>query len=359
MNKIQIKNKLKPFSTRPGIEIPFPISKHIFKIYPTVLEIINEQDLLLKVELFFKEPPNQFISFFNLVKNRVEVELSFDKGVVHYHLRIKENKLFFQVKRCGFKSFVLKMEGKEKKSLKMHINQECVLVEEIDQKSPENSLEILSLGSHKKQQIEPLLERKDPKEILPLVFLMGQLGSFERTKHLEGSLNCIKTLQKNRRQKNHDQLLPDLLPVFNQSFSGLLAPYLEDINFWKPTPSKFTKPRASRFSLLSELYFEIRHFFLTRTKNELFILPHLPPECYCGRLVNVEESGLTLQMDWSKKLLKMLHIYSAKEHTIKLVFQSPIQKCRVRVDNTTLVFKNKSSFTFEKSKTYFFDRFEK
>jgi len=149
------------------------------------------------------------------------------------------------------------------------------------------------------------------------------------------------------------------MPLIVSSFSGLFVPHLKDIfhlGYALPKPSK--NP-PSPFTLLSELYFSIRSFFIIKEAKTLFLLPHLPPELFCGRLLKLKEEGLTLDLEWSKKELRLLKIKASSDHSLILFFQKPIQKCRIRVDNKSSIFENKSTFNFEKSKTYFFDRFEK
>lgn len=357
MKRIEIKQKLKPFSMVPGIEVPYPQTEHVFKLYPTYFEIYKEGTAVFQAHLNFKEVPKSFIAHFNLYSGKVEVQLAFEKGVLHYDLYSNDGSLLIFVNRNTFKNLDFKILGKARPQ-KIALKKEFVLIESVSTNSTPH-LELLSLGSHKKQQIERILERGDVKEIFPILFMLGQYCMRERSKNKEGSLVFIKILQDHLKQSKHDRVVSDLLPLIKSSFSGIFVPHLKDTFHLGYTFPKLSQNPPSPFTLLSELYFSIRSFFILKESKSLYLLPHLPPELFCGRLLQLKEEGLSLDLEWTKKELRLLKIKASSDQSLKLCFQKPIQKCRIRVDNKSSIFKNKSTFNFEKSKTYFFDRFEK
>ncbi len=357
MKQIEIKQKLKPFSITPGIEIPYPQTEHVFKLYPTYFEIYKEGKSVFQAHLNFKEVPKNFIAHFNLYSGKIEVQLTFEKGALHFDLYSNSESLVLLVKRNTFKNLDLKVEGASR-SQKIVLKKEFILIGSASTTSTPH-LELLSLGSHKKQQIERILERRDVAEIFPILFMLGQYCKLERSKNKEGSLVFIKKLQDHLKQKKHDCIVSDLMPLITSSFSGLFVPHLEDVFHLGYTLPRLSKNPPSPFTLLSELYFSIRSFLILKESKSLYLLPHLPPELFCGRILKLKEEGLTLDLEWTKKELRLLKIKATSDQSLKLCFQKPIQKCRIRVDNKSSIFKNKSTFNFEKSKTYFFDRFEK
>jgi len=186
MKQIEIKQKLKPFSLVPGIEIPYPQTEHVFKLYPTYFEIYKDGTPVFQAHLNFKETPKNFIAHFNLYNGKIEVQLTFEKGVVHYDLYSNSEALLLFVKRNTFKSIDLKVEGGPR-SQKIALKKEFILIDSVSIPLI-SDLELLSLGSHKKQQIERILERKDVREIFPILFMLGQYCKIERSKNKEGSL---------------------------------------------------------------------------------------------------------------------------------------------------------------------------
>lgn len=358
MKPIEIKQKLKPFSSTPGVEIPLPQAGLKIKCYPTFLEVFDDHKSLLKVSLKFKESPKSFIAFLNLHKGKVEVQLKFEKGIVNYDLEIQESYLSLTLKRSLFKEIGLKIQKKSSKIMQLSKGDSINLLE-VDQVLLLSSFERLSLGSHKKQHAESIMERKDFKEILPLLFILGQYCKSKRTKEQKGNFCFIQKADELMDKKKHDKLLSTLAPLLQTGFSNLFVPHLNDAFHWGYSNQEVTSKSESSFSLLSEFYWLSRKFFLIKEKQSLFILPHLPVEFHCGRLLGLIEEGLHLDLEWSKKTIKSIRIKANETQTLKIHFQKHIQKCRIRVENKPIIFKNNASFTFEKSKIYTFDRFEK
>ena len=353
MSRIEIRQKLRPYSSLAGIEVPYPSIGRVFQIYPTKVFIDKNEETELAVDWKFSKPVQKITTFFNLIQAKVEVYLDFEKGVLHYELYENAKGLVLAPVRNTMGGASIKVDGSLFK--KVALNKEVLLLPTVQKEG--GSKEILSLGSHKKQEIEGLLKREDFKEILPILFSLGQMCEVSSIKQAVGHLKVLKEVKKLIESSEHDLILPHLKPLLHSAFSGLFVPHLEDIFYWRG--GEELKNAPSSFTLLRELYQLTRSLFIQSNKKELFFLPHLPKELFCGRLLQVEERDLLIDIEWTKKSLRRMRIKALEDVSLQLHFQKPIQKCRVSVNNKPIVFKNKQRLIFEKSKTYIFDRFEK
>lgn len=356
MKSIEIKSKLKPFSTTPGVEIPLVQGELTLKIYPTYIEVFKKRILKRELTLQFAEPAQTFVASLDLLKGWIEVQLQLKKSTLYYLLFLENNKLVLELKRAPKNFISYALEDKKIKTLSKY---EKLVLLEIEELFSPSSLELLSLGVHKKQHLESMKERSDFTELAPHLFLMGQYVKKSEVEVNGGNFTFLKSAYHQRDQKNHDLILSELEPLLKTGFSSFFVPHLEDPFHWGyPTP-KIHGDTLSPFSILSELYHLFRSFFIHSENKVLYILPHLPPMFHCGRLIHLQQEGLHLDIEWSKKSIKKVVIKCNEEDTLKLHFQNPIEQCRIQGEKKAIPFKNKASFTFEKSKTYIFDRFEK
>jgi hypothetical protein len=356
MKPIQIKSKLKPFSTTPGVEIPLVQAGLTLKIYPTFIEVFKEGISKRQLTLQFPELTESFVASLDLYKGWIEVQLQFKKSTLHYLLLLENNELVLDLRRTPKNSISYTFEDKSFGSLSKNERLVLIRIQEVFSPSP---LELLSLGGHKKQHLESMKERRDFIELAPHLFLMGQYAKKSHLELNQGNFVYLKSAYDQRDKKNHHLILSELEPLLNTGFSSFFVPHVEDPFHWGYSTPKVHLDRPSPFSLLRELYLLFRSFFIQSEDKALYLLPHLPPLFHCGRLIHVQQGGLHLDIEWSKKMIKKVYIRSNKEQTLKLHFQNPIQECRIRLENKPTQFKNKSSFTFEKFKTYIIDRFEK
>lgn len=369
MKPIEITTKLKPFSHQPGISIPYPALQLVFMIYPTKLKIIDwkeNQKVLMTLKFKFKSPCKKFTVFKDLVNQVIEIDClledNFAKIKLHYdpknrHFvlaldRYKEDYLSFEVSRPN-KTAVIRRQLTKKKPL--------VIFNELQIHFPQKP-EMLFLGSHKKQEIEKIFERKSLIEILPLWYLWGQFcPPLASDEHVEGNLIFLGGLQEKIRKKEHDKILPYLENIFSSSFAPMMIPYLEDFKHWGFFLPKITSSRLSPWLVLSELYSIIRQFFIVCKEPDLYILPHLPPELFCGKLIRIKVEGLVIYLEWTKKMIHRMIVFCNKNTQMTIHFQNAIKSYRLKTSRTDKgkIFENHIEMSFKKNKVYHFDRFEK
>lgn len=352
MGRIEIRHKLKPFSTLAGIEVPFPQVERVFQIYPTKVLIEKNEKVELELDWKFESRVTQITTFFDLVHQRIEVQLKLESGVVHYDLLLNDKGLCVCLKRNTTKSASLKVGNKPFKKIKPSSVEHLLPTKHVAL----DSLEVLSFGSHKKQELEPLLRREDPKEILPLLFALGQMCPASDTKSI-GHLKRVKDAKVALKKNQHDQVLSIIKPLFASAFSGLFVPHLDDVFYWEG--GQAVDKGLSPFSLLKALYELIRSFIIESKNGSVSVLAHLPPELFCGRAISFHVHGCIVDIEWTKKALRRMRIQAKENTSFCLNFQKSIQKCRLKVNNRSATFKSGEIITLEKSKTYYFDRFEK
>lgn len=369
MKPIQITEKFRPFSTQPGVSIPFPLLQLVFVIYPSKIKIVDhraQQKVLMSLKLRFKTSCEKFAAFYDLLKHQIIVQCHLEEGFVQYTLayddklkhfsmkldRYFEEHLSFEVKRPG-KTTIIRRRMTKKKPL--------VLFNDLDVEPPKG-LEVLFLGCHKKQDIHRIFARKDIKEYLPIWFLWGQYSPKPSSKaHKEGNRVFLSHLEETLQRKEHHKITPYLNKIFSSSFSPMMIPYLEDFQHWGFYLPRLTSSRISPWIILSELYILVRQFFIHSKGQDIYILPHLPPELVSGKLVKLREGNLTLHLEWSKKQIRRMIIFASKNTQVLLHFQNSVKRFRVRNSSrgSGHIHENNTEFEFKKNKRYFFDRFEK
>lgn len=369
MKPIIISEKFRPFSQQPGISVPYPLLKLVFVIYPTQIKILDwkkKQKTLLTIDFNFKSPCKSFSVFSDLLKQEIEIhchlednfakmKLALDEKKQCFYLtllRYKEERLGFEVKRPS-RTSILNRQLTKKKPLVLFKDLNFSIV-----KKPE----LLFLGSHKKQEIEKIFQRKDLREFLPLWYLWGQFCKVQsKAEKKDGTLVFLNELTETIEQKKHDKIGSILKNMMATSFAPMMVPHLEDFRHWGFHLPKDDTSKASPWLLFSELYTVIRKFFVCYENSNLYLLPHLPPELFCGKLRQVQEGDLMLHLEWTKKTIRRMMITSSKSSTITLHFAAGIKTFRLRIgeqDRGTR-FKNHHEITIKRNKVYFFDNFEK
>ena len=285
----------------------------------------------------------------------MQFSLSYDDKKKHFTLsldRHKEDNLSFEVKR-PHKTNIIRRRLTKKKPL--------ILFKDLEAKLPKG-LEVLSLGCHKKQEIEKVFARKDVKEFLPLWFLWGQTSPVKSARvQKEGTFIFLSNLQEKINKKEHDMLTPYLKNIISSSFSTMMVPYLEDFKHWGFHLPRLTSSRVSPWIILTELYKIIRQFFIQSKNHDVYILPHLPSELHCGKLVKVKEAACTFHLEWTKKVIRRMIVFASKNTTVHMHFQNNVKRFRVTTSRGGAGKKheNHCELALKKNKTYFFDRFEK
>ena len=358
--KIQITSKLAPFSHKPGTEVLIPGGSIYATIYPTRLELCDACSRLALFEFDIENAYKDFTVIQDLERRKVIVFLKSSRGYLRYQLEhIGEEILFTVLKSESGLSFTLN-EGdskdllvlKENETLSFPVAQEAVAI---------SLLEKLSFGDHKKQDWQEIEKRDNPQEYLPFWYYLGQMVPNSNQSVEEGSVKYLSLIEKDISAKEKAKALERLKHVFKGGFKGLMVPLLHDEKHLGLFEKSCCSSSPKALPLLSLGYRYIREFFIQSAQDRLTVMPCLPKDFHAGRLINVSEKDLKIDIEWSKKLLKKLKITAEKTVTVKLCFQTALKSCRLKTSKLHLgkTFNNGDLIELVQGVTYLFDNFKK
>ena len=321
--KIKIAMRLKPFSHTPGACCVIPGTCSIIEAFPTLLRINGRE-----WKMALTGPVKGFTLQQDLERDSVVV---FGKAMEGYfRLRIEVHDDGFQIlsEKGPLKSGKLKEEISHLK------------------KAP---FERLSLGSHKTQDWDLVRRRSDLKEILPVLFCLGQKTPRVASQPLSGTA-ALLTMPEER-----SKLEKALLALTSAAFKGILVPRLVDDQHQGFVPEGEAK--GDPFFLLTEGAKIIRGLFFQQNERQLFFLPHLPVSLDAGRMVGIQAFGVgEIDFEWSKKILKKAVIRAEASGEILFELQKEIKSFRV---GKKLRLKRGEPLLLESGKTYHLDQFQK
>ena len=302
------------------------------EIYPTLLRLSKESELIEK-PLPFEGPVRPFTIFQDLEKGRVEVTGRAQNGPFRFYLAAEKGKLKLIALKGPLKSLIL--AGAQ---------------ETLPPK------EQLSLGINKQQDWQMVCRRSDPAEILPF---WARLAAWTpEVPHDPSEKRGTYGLLKEGEKAEQYALVQN---AFEGCFEGILVPRLHDGHLGLISP----EPLPNDLSSLPLLHLGaklIRGLFVRFEDDQIALLPHLPPQFHAGRLIHsFTPAGDLLSIEWSKKLLKKVHLKAGSTRAIHLKLQRPLQSYRLRVGRAKRGERHsvKEPLQIESGRDYFLDRFEK
>ena len=354
--RINIATKLCPFSRICGSRIIIPKTTIEVVVFPTKLRFYNREKNKknpdLDLDLDFKGPFDKFFIFQNLEKFHVEVNGFSKEGFIRYIIGVKEEKIFIEIKKTPSQKVFLLIKNKK---YKVSLNSPFFLPLKTKYMEP-SKIEKLSLGMHKKQDVELIQRREDLREILPIWYALGQLLPTLKYKY-EGVATLLTKCKKLIDKKDKIELEKLFLTIYKAGFRSIFSPTLLDDKFQSIINTKKLKisESASSLVLLKKGYEFIRSLFLCENKNQIEILPTLLPSFHCGRVLNLKLSIGIVHIEWSKKLLKKMILHSKKDAKIRLKLQPSIKSFRIKEK----YYKASDLIGLKKDQIYYFDRFQK
>lgn len=344
--RIVIAERLKPFSHCPGTFFMLPGTPLRFQLFPALIRVhdlsASSPVLIAEIPLKIKGPLNDFTILQDLEKGFLHVWGHTLVGFLRYQI-------FPSSAKNGFSIFLEKSPEEE------IIPQEFLVSSSLNVSIP---TERLSLGNHKKQEWTLMHRRCDLTEIFPLWLRLGQLLKIPERKDSD---SLLQRCQDSVKASDRNAIISTFNNLFLAGFEGGLSPRSTDLNF-----QGFNLPPLSSgvspLHLLTEGAKSIRQIFLNTSDNKIAILPVLPSEFHCGRLIQAPCSDVgLLDMEWSKHLIRRMVLTVSKNVTLQFSFQKELGHFRLRAgygDNGQKVICG-DPITFQANQAYFFDRFEK
>lgn len=332
--KIKIVKKEIPFSRMPVVFTTLPKTTFGVKVFHGKLEFLNLEnnanEICLEIFFDFSGPINNFHVSLNAIKGLIQV-LGFSKeGFFRYELFLKEDKICLFFDKAPNVTICMKTDGGEKEIL-LQNKLNIILPLSVKEKG-KDLLERLSLGEHKAQDVDLIERRGDLKEILPIWFAIGQtVPALLKPLELEGVLSLFQKADEQIKKKEKIDLKDSLLNVYRTGFKSLFFPLLLDERHQGILKRNAAVSGAtSPLLVLSMGHLAIRSMFFQREKNTLSILPCLLPSLHSGRIINLFSDPLTIDMEWSKKILKKMIIRTRESTKINLQLQQGIKSFRLR-----------------------------
>ncbi len=354
--KVVKKNQL--FTHLKGKSFPIAFSSWSVCVYPCRLVF---EDLLSNtrqtLDLFLKGPIKNFTVLQNLEKNRIEVFGISEEGYFKYFIFSEKRRIVLQMIKTPKTGISYQLADKnEKLSAKEEISFPIALhtFAESDEK--------LSFGIHKQQQMEKITEREDLLEILPIWFALAQKMPIVKKKET-GCLSLLGECKKLIDEKKRTEVFFQWKKIYLACFYDAFVPRLFDDDYQGICENTKLLPFPSPVHLVFSCGYElIRSMFIKQESNALFLLPCLPVECHCGRMLDLQCENIgSIDLEWSKKMIKRMIIRSVSDENVLLHFPSSIKRFRLRLhrkDRGRWV-QSGQSIEMHGNKTYFLDRFQK
>ena len=220
-------------------------------------------------------------------------------------------------------------------------------------------LERLSLGNHKSQDWSSIYRRGKMEEIFPLWHRLGQQVLLDKVKNQEKS-SFFEPFRYAIEHREKKQIIPFFLNLFLENFDFMLTPRLVDTDH----RGNFThlNLKGSPLSLLTEGQAIIRSLFIHEDEAAINILPFLPEEFHCGRLINIAcgKSGV-LCMEWNKKALRSMTFHAKENQVVTFNISQSKTKCRIRTSyqDKGKAFISSEPVEIKANQSYWFDNFKK
>jgi len=319
---IRIAERLRPFCHLPGTSCLIPFSPWVVEAFPALLRLKNlisgeTQELFLNT----KGPILDFT-----------VELDLEKGGVH----------IFGHSERGYQRFSIAMEENGIRIVSEKGRNKMVLPAQPSQIN--RSDERLSLGSHKALDWELVKRRRNLSEIFPVWFRLGQMVPEVPTPQ-GGAAELLKDYDKL-------EVCSNFLKIFLSGFEGILVPRSVDNDFQGIVETEMS---GCPLGLLTEGSKLIRALFFQEVHDGFAFLPCLPPQFHAGRFLHLRTSfGDTIDLEWSKKLLRRAIIRPGMTREVQFHFQKAIKSFRGKGKRVSA----ETPFLLEAGKGVFLDRFE-
>lgn len=329
---IEIAERLRPFSSTPGTPFLLPGTSLRLKAYPAALvidELSHSQPRNVSmIRWGVTGPVKHFAVTQDLEKGEVCVQGEGREGYFRYSIsgpnavirgeRTPQNGLHY-IREEGGKGILLQKE-------------EIRLIPEA--KTIRRSLspvERLSFGNHKKQDWDLIRRRNSFSEIFPLWHRIGQtVPHAKETK--DGTAALLESCRKAIASGSPDTVLEAFNALYLAGFEGGLSPRLQDTDHHGIGAAEAPiAGDASSLYLVAEGARLIRSLFLQEKDGRVLLLPALPPEFSCGRLVNAG-CGIEgqLSFEWTKKMMHKAVFAAVASQTIFFDFGSGEARCRLR-----------------------------
>jgi hypothetical protein len=315
--KIAIVQKIRPFSHRPGASCLIPGTCALLEAFPALIRFAGFEH-----RIDIKGPIREFTLLQDLEKNCVFIFGRSQEKFYRFRLQASDG---------GFELF------SEKTKERRHFPSPCAFY-------LPPVWERLSLGAHKALDWDLVLRRFDLKEILPVLFGLGQKIPAISSEPLVGTGTLLS-----------EERLEDFCRA---AFSHILVPQLRDeqhLGLISDEPVE-----GNPFFLLQQAKGLIRSLFFKQNERRLTLLPSL---CFpAGRLIHLQAPGIgAIDLEWANRRLRrvILRAASSGEILLQCPQETPFFRIRSLDAQTGKKHHSLEPFLLKEGKTYLLDQFQK
>ncbi|MBA3815113.1 MAG: hypothetical protein H0X29_01050 [Parachlamydiaceae bacterium] len=343
---IEIAERLKPFFHAPGIFFILPGTSYRFQIFPTCIKVEDLSDvsptLIFQLNMDVQGPLDQFTVEQDLEKGVIRVWEMLPTGLFRFHLKTLTEKpgVGMTIEKAPKEGIPFQCTGiwSSKNSQPLQAGQHrlfspCVDDDKNDLEYKIPLIDRLSLGNHKSQDWELMRRRRNFAEIFPIWHRLGQLVPNQAGNSQAGTLSLFENCQAAITANSPEHILAQFEKIFLAGFDLGLSPRLIDTDFQGILPNVDIAAieKVSPLQLLTQGAELIRSLFIQCHKDSIVLLPTCPPSFHCGRLINVDCSGLgILSMEWTKKAMRCMSFMAASSQTIAISARDGQIRCRIR-----------------------------
>lgn len=386
---INIAVKLRPYSHRPSSRCLIPGTSLIAEVFPTLLRLyrgdIENPELIAELSLQLAGPLTHFTLQQDLEAGQLLVWGLLASQPIRYAIRptVDGFGAYIAMLRCPKEGIAwqcrsplgaMLYHAEPLLPLDGPIEQKQLLILRWQHGSDEpyrpKPCERLSLGCHKAQDWDLLQRRVLPEEFLPFWHRSGMLlqarhSDKDKELHDWGSASLLRRCESAMANGDGSQALALLQEFFLAGFDSWLIPRLIDTAFQglklPPKPESFAQ-KCDPIALLPWGAKIISGLFIQQREGQLEILPALPPQLHCGRLMHRQcGSKGVLDLEWSKRLPRRARFVSFADQEIEFAFPSAIKTFRLRtsLQDSGHTCTAPAPQTLNEGQIYFLDRFQK
>ena len=345
---IEITKRQRPFCHLPGTYVVLPGSSLRLQVFPAMLIIDDLSGALPEpraaISFEMAGPFSEFTVCQDLEKGDVQVWGKSRTGHLRYRiaaLAAGEGVMLTLEKKLPA-PVALQCAGEWKLSAGSLLNpgDRCAICPDLSQADSLKCFSMpmidrLSLGSHKAQDVELMRRRMDFAEIFPHWHRLGQVVKHRAAATQMGTAALLATCQLSIQANAPEHILSNFKDLFLTGFEGILSPRLIDTSFQGiALPKLDPQINASPLQLLLQGAELIRSLFIQQEQQHINLLPALPPEFHCGRLLNTAcgQEGL-LSLEWTKKSMRRACFHAFRKTSISFSFSTSEKRCRLRRSN--------------------------
>lgn len=320
--KIIIRDRFRPFSHTPGASCLIPGSSLVVTAFPTRLIF---EDLLSKerreISFLLRGPLVNFTLQQDLERDVVYIFGRSQEGFFRLRLRAVSEGVECYVEKSPQGGLVSRERGT------VCSGEGWIESIALKQTQP-RTLERLSLGNHKTQDVDQMRRRCDLKEVLPLLYHLGQKTP-EGVPSQDGIAHLIAMCQERVTQGARQESYTALESLYLAGYHSCLVPRLFDTEFQGISFAGHSE--ASPCFLVAKTARVIRELFLVEEAAQVALLPCLPTAFESGRWVGGMLEGIgVIDFEWSRGHLRRVAIHATIDRSFNLRLQKGIKTGRVR-----------------------------